>query len=131
MSEIDPLIDPASRVATVKVSLPESSLLQPGMFLRGAIITAARQGLSLPSEAVLPQPDGRMIVYRLNSLNAASDDRNDATENNATVTAQLVQTGELLPNAQVEIKQGLKLGDRVVIKGAAYLGEGDRVEVVR
>jgi hypothetical protein len=30
----------------------------------------------------------------------------------------------------MEIKNGLKLGDRVVVAGAGYLKDGDRVQVV-
>jgi HlyD family secretion protein len=130
VQDIDPLIDAESRMALVKVSLPESGLLQPGMFLRGAILTAARQGLSLPSEAVLPQPDGRMIVYRLKAAGQAAGGASKQGRS-ATVAAQFVEIGEVLPNAQIEIKQGLNAGDQVVVKGAAYLGEGDRVEVVQ
>ncbi|XQQ06583.1 MAG: efflux RND transporter periplasmic adaptor subunit [Leptolyngbya sp. IPPAS B-1204] len=112
---IDPLIDPKTRMATVEVSLPDSDLLQPGMFLRGAIITSTTPGITLPAAAVLPQPDGSHLVYRLNP--------------DQTVTAQSVEVGELLPNQQIEIKQGLTKNDRVVLKGAAYLKDGDRVEI--
>ncbi len=122
VQEINPLIDPASRIATVKVSLPASDLLRPGMFLRGAIITSAHQGLTLPAEAVLPQPDGSHLVYTLNSAQTNSDQ---------TVTAKSVEIGELLPNQHIEIKQGLLENDQVVVKGAAYLGQGDRVEIVK
>lgn len=111
---IDPLIDPKTRMATVEVSLPDSDLLQPGMFLRGAIITSTTPGLTLPAAAVLPQPDGSHLVYRLNP--------------DQTVTAQPVEVGELLPNQQIEIK-GLTKNDQVILKGAAYLKSGDRVEI--
>lgn len=117
VQEINPMIDPASRIATVKVSLPASDLLRPGMFLRGAIITSAHQGQTVPTAAVLPQPDGSHRVYTLNA--------------DQTVTAKAVEIGELLPNQHTEIKQGLSENDRVVVKGAAYLGQGDRVEVVK
>ncbi len=112
---INPLIDPKTRMATVKVSLTESAMLQPGMFLRGAIITGARRGLTIPTDTVLSQPDGSSRVYRLNA------DR--------TVSAQTIEVGELLPNQQVEVKKGLSETDRVILKGAAYLKDGDRVEV--
>jgi multidrug efflux pump subunit AcrA (membrane-fusion protein) len=47
-----------------------------------------------------------------------------------TVKAQSVEVGELLSDNQVEIKSGLSVGDRVVVKGAAYLKDGDNVNVV-
>jgi multidrug efflux pump subunit AcrA (membrane-fusion protein) len=47
-----------------------------------------------------------------------------------------VEVGEIsggavgdLTAAKVEVKKGLKAGDRVVISGAGYLKDGDRVKV--
>ncbi len=127
--EVAPLIDPESRKATVKIDLPPlgaipGSFLRPGMFLKASITTTTTQGLKIPAKAVVPQADGRAIVYRV-------------TENEG-VEAIPVEVGEIqgqfggdLNNAKIEIKQGLKVGDRVVVSGAAYLKDGDRVNVVR
>ena len=113
--EIDPTVDPESRQATVKVELPQNGTLKPGMFLRAGIVTAASTSLTVPMGAILPQADGSAIAYRVKP--------------DGTVKAQVVEIGEILPNQQVEIKQGLQAGERVVVKGAAYLKEGDRVAV--
>ncbi len=120
--EIAPLVDQESREATVKVDLPKSDLLRPGMFLRAAITTATNQGLKILAKAVLPQGDGKSIVYVL-------------TDNNQ-VKAVAVEVGEILSNgsdltkAEIEIRKGLKLGDRVVVAGAGYLKDGDFVTVI-
>ncbi len=115
--EIDPVVDETSRKATIKVDLPGVSSLQPGMFLRGTIVTSATTGLSIPFKAILPQSDGSAIVYRVLS--------------DGTVEAQSVEVGELMPNEQVEIKNGLQAGDRLVIKGKEYLSPGDRVDIIQ
>jgi ABC exporter DevB family membrane fusion protein len=114
--EIDPMIDEASRQAQVKIDLPASAALKPGMFLRASITTSAAQGLTVPAKAILPQSDGSAIAYIVQPDN--------------TVKAQPVEVGELLGDNRVEIKSGLSVGDRVVVKGAAYLKDGDTVEVV-
>lgn len=121
--EIAPLVDPQTRQATVKIALPASPLLRSGMFLQAEILTGTAQGLTVPARAVLPQADGRMIVYRL--------------EGKHTARLQPVEVGETLggegsdsATASLEIKRGLKLGDRVIVKGAGYLKDGDRVLVV-
>ncbi|MEQ8963192.1 MAG: efflux RND transporter periplasmic adaptor subunit, partial [Coleofasciculus sp. C2-GNP5-27] len=114
--EIDPMIDEASRQAQVKIDLPTSAALKPGMFLRASITTSAAQGLTVPAKAILPQSDGSAIAYIVQPDN--------------TVKAQSVEVGELLGDNRVEIKSGLSVGDRVVVKGAAYLKDGDKVEVV-
>jgi HlyD family secretion protein len=115
--EIDPLVDEQSRQATVKVDLSETDSLKPGMFLRAAITTTSASGLTLPSKAILPQADGSAIAYRLMG--------------DGTVKAQPVQVGEILSGERVEIKSGLSPGDRIIVKGAAYLKDGDKVEVVQ
>lgn len=126
--EIAPLIDPQSREATVKIDLPPlgaipNSFLRPGMFLRATITTTTVQGMKVPAKAIVPQADGTSIVYRL-----LPDDR---------VEARTVEVGKLqgslsenLAEASIEIQQGLNVGDRVVIEGASYLKDGDRVNVV-
>lgn len=114
--EIDPIVDAESRLATVKVDLPDNSSLKPGMFLKAAILTDTTPGLSVPVSAVIPQDDNNGIVYIL--------------QNDDTVKAATVKMGEILPNKEVEIPIGLKAGDRVVVKGAGYLKDGDRVKLV-
>ena len=113
--EIDPVIDPDSRQATVKVALPPTPGLRKGMFLRGEVATAFGQGLAIPTAAVLPQGDGSSIVYRVGA--------------NSTVQAVPVQTGEVLPGDWIEVRDGLRPGDAVVVKGAPYLKDGDRIRV--
>jgi multidrug resistance efflux pump len=52
-----------------------------------------------------------------------------------TVRSQTVQTGTTVGsdpnNSAVEITQGVRAGDRVVVAGAGYLKDGDRVVVAR
>ena len=122
--EISPLVDPQNRQATVKIDLPASEFLRSGMFLRASISTATTQGLKVPAKAILPQSDGGSIVYKL-----VGEDK---------VQAQPVKVGEItggavgdVTDAKVQIKDGLKTGDRVVVTGAGYLKDGDRVKVVK
>ena len=112
--EIDPLIDDSSRQATVKVDLPSNVNLKPGMFLQAAIEVDSSPGQAVPIEALLPQ-SGEAIAFVLQSDN--------------TVKAQTVEMGEILSEQKVEVINGLNSGDRIVVKGAAYLKDGDRVTV--
>ncbi len=121
--EIAALVDAQNRLATVKIDLPASNILRPGMFLRAAIKTNSTLGIAIPVKSVLPQNDGSGIVYRL-----VGEDK---------VQAQKVQVGEIissgigdLANAKVAIKSGLELKDQVVVSGAGYLKDGDRVKIV-
>ncbi len=113
--EINPTVNEESRQATLKIDLPAQASLKPGMFLRAAITTSTATSLTIPMGAVLPQANGQSIVYLLQA--------------DKTVKAQPVTTGEILANEQVEILKGLTQGDRVIVKGAAFLADGDRVSV--
>jgi multidrug efflux pump subunit AcrA (membrane-fusion protein) len=115
--KIAPTVEKDSRQGTVKVELPADQSLRPGIFLQASIITSAEKSLTVPSEAVQPQTNGRAIVYQLQANN--------------TVKAQPVETGETTPDGRVEIVSGLSRGDLIVVEGAAYLRGGDRVKVVR
>ncbi len=49
-----------------------------------------------------------------------------------TVTAQAITVGDVLPgeSPKMEVLQGLNPGDRIVVAGASYLNEGDRVAIM-
>ena len=111
--EIDPIIDRQSRQATVNIDLPSQVALKPGMFLRAKINTATAKGKTVSVKALLPQADGSAIAF------VVQDDN--------TVKARSIEIGEILADEKVEVIQGLQTGDLIVVKGAAYLKDGDSV----
>ncbi|MGP1385712.1 MAG: efflux RND transporter periplasmic adaptor subunit [Thainema sp.] len=117
--EIAPLVDANTREATVKISLPSSPLLRPGMFLSAEIVTEQGRGFAIPSEAVMSDNSGASFIYALDVNNV--------------VERRPIEVGARLPqgdgDAQVEVLSGLGSGDRIVVKGAGYVQEGDRVRV--
>ncbi|HEY9691542.1 MAG TPA: efflux RND transporter periplasmic adaptor subunit [Oculatellaceae cyanobacterium] len=119
--EIAPIVDQQTRQGTVKIDLPANQLLRPGMFLQAGITLEQTQGLTVPAKAVLPQDTGKAIIYILEDENTA---RARPVEIGATMG------GGDLSTAKIEIKTGLKQGDRVIVAGAGYLKDGDKVQVV-
>lgn len=113
--EIAPLVNTQSRQATVKIDIPATNLLRPGMFVRAAINTGLATAVVVPRKAVLPQSDGSSSVFLL-----LGEDK---------VQARRVELGSTV-NDDVEIKNGLQVGDRIVVAGAGYLKDGDTVSVV-
>ncbi|MGF1540352.1 MAG: efflux RND transporter periplasmic adaptor subunit [Pleurocapsa sp.] len=111
--EIEPIIDGDSRQGIVRVDLPSQTNFKPGMFLRAKIITDTTQGKTIPMEALLPQTGTQALAFVLQADN--------------TVKSQSVKLGETIDEGRVEILQGLESSDRVVLKGVAYLKDGDRV----
>ncbi|WP_414514322.1 efflux RND transporter periplasmic adaptor subunit [Nostoc sp. PCC 9305] len=114
--DIQPQLNDQRREATVKIDLPPTTLLKPGMFASAAITTDSGMKMVVPQKAVQSQADASVIVFILSSEN--------------TVNSQKVELGDPGNNDTVEIKSGLQLGDRVVVDGAGYLKDGDKVRVV-
>jgi RND family efflux transporter MFP subunit len=117
VKEIEPLVNQQRREATVKIDLPPTNLLKPGMFARAAIVTDTNMAVAIPQKAVLPQPDGSAIVFTINEDKIASSKK--------------VDTGEILKDGKIEIKTGLQPGKSVVVDGAGYLKDGDKVRVAK
>lgn len=115
--EIQPQVNDQRREATVKIDLPPTTLLKPGMFANAAIITNSGMKMVVPQKAVQSQADASVIVFTLSSEN--------------TVRSQKVELGDTGNDDTVEIKSGLQLGDRVVVDGAGYLKDGDKVRVAK
>ena len=102
-----PIVDAESRQAVVKVTLPQTTTLKPGMFLRAMIVTSTSSSLTVPMDAVLPQDDGSALTYIL--------------QPNQTVRAQKVTLGEILPSQNIEIKSGLQPGQQLWLKALLIL----------
>jgi HlyD family secretion protein len=113
--EINPVVDNTTRQALLKIDLPSSALLKPGMFLKAALAYGNNSSLTVATESVLSQADGQKLVYVLESGN--------------TVRSQIVSVGDP-KNGRIAVKKGLKPGDRVVLDGAGFLKDGDHVNVV-
>ena len=118
--EISPSVDAQTRQATVKIDLPTSSLVRPGMFLKAAVTTDTAQATTVPAAAVLPQSEGKSIVYVLEGDIART----------RSVEIGSRQTAADLNQSKIEIKSGLNPGDRVIVQGAGYVKDGDRVTIV-
>jgi HlyD family secretion protein len=113
--EINPVVDETTRQALLKINLPSSSLIKPGMFLKAELTYGSNQFLTVPTAAVLSQADGQKLVYVL--------------QQNNTVRSQVVEAGDP-KNGRIAIKRGLNPGDRVVVNGAGFLKDGDPVTIV-
>ncbi|MBG1265197.1 efflux RND transporter periplasmic adaptor subunit [Nostoc sp. WHI] len=113
--DIQPQVNDQRREATVKIDLPTTSLLKPGMFASAAITTNSGMRMVVPQKAVQSQADSSVIVFTLSGVD--------------TVRTQRVKLGDPASGDKVEIMSGLQLGDRVVVDGAGYLKDGDKVRV--
>lgn len=103
---LNPEIDPDSRINIVRITVPnQGNKLRPGMPVYAHINTAQKYTLSLPTDAVIRGNKGATVWLK--------------TGDN-TFRSQMVTTG-IESEGIVEITQGLKSGDIVVVRGAYLL----------
>jgi RND family efflux transporter MFP subunit len=110
---VSPTISSGNRTALVYVDLPPDPRLRPGMFARGEIEIGSGLGFTVPLESIV-SADGYSYVFQLNPDN--------------TVVRRRIETGALHENA-IEVVGGLAGGERIVVKGAGFLKDGDLVNV--
>jgi RND family efflux transporter MFP subunit len=101
--EIVPSIDPTSRTVTVRITLPRTSGLYPGMFGRLSIPTHQTKKILVPENAIIR-------IGQLTLVDVVVGDR---------IKRRAIQTGGSVGD-QVEILSGLAGGEKVVC--ASYQG---------
>lgn len=112
---IAPSVDSASRRILIKgrVPNPDGTLL-PGMFARVQATLGEREAMLVPEEALVTTPEGN-FVWRIGADDAAE---------RVPVEIGVRETG------RVELKSGLRAGDRIVTAGTHKLRPGAKVKAV-
>jgi RND family efflux transporter MFP subunit len=111
---VSPGVDADTRTGTVYADLPQPGGLQPGTYLEGRIESGEAQALAVPTAAVVPR-DGFPCVFTVDAQGKAKQRR--------------IETGGA-DGGWTEVRGGLEAGERVVVEGAGFLADGDRVRVV-
>ncbi|NHA15402.1 efflux RND transporter periplasmic adaptor subunit [Thioalkalivibrio sp. XN279] len=108
---INTRVDPVTRAVTIRADLPnDDGLLKPGMFLTVRLAGQSRERVVIPEAALVPEGD-RQNVYLVR------DGRAWRTE---------VSVGRRLPG-EVEILDGVRAGDEIVVEGTQKVANGGRV----
>jgi len=110
---VTPQVDPQSRLGVARITLTGGGL-RSGMFARAEIDVGAQPALTVPSQAIVYR-EGKPGVYVIDG-----SDR---------VRFQSVTTGGRNDQA-LAVTSGLTAGQRVVVQGAGFLGDGDLIRVV-
>jgi len=114
VTSIDTRIDPVTRSIMVRALLPNPDrLLKPGMFLNVAVINQERRSLVLPEQAIVPEREEQYVFV---------------VAGNQTEKRRVV-TGRRRPG-EVEIVDGLREGELVVIEGVQKIDQGTEVRVL-
>ena len=114
---VSPGVDAATRTGTVYADLPDPKGLAAGAYLEGRIDTGRARVATVPTAAVVLR-DGFATLYTVEAKDAARVAR-----------ARRVRTGAR-DGGHVELLDGPKPGQAVVVTGAGFLADGDVVRVV-
>lgn len=117
VSLIYPLIDASTHTFTIEVTIPNKDLrLRPGMFTKVSVNIGLRNLVVVDGMAIQKQTgSNEKFVYVYN----------DGTVSRRSVTVGNIMTG------YTEVVSGLEVGEKVVVKGASKLLEGDKVEIAK
>lgn len=112
VASIDSRIDPTSRSVLVRAELPNrDGVLKPGMFLNVELLRDARSAIVIPEEALVPE-QAKQYVYVVKDGNAEKRE---------------VRIGARRPGS-VEILDGVRAGERVVVEGTVKLRDSGPVK---
>jgi len=116
ISTVNSRVDPVTRAITVRALIPnEDARLRPGMLLTVEVINRERMALSLPEEALVPEGDAQ-YVYVVDAQTGTAERRR-------------VRLGQRVPG-RVEVLEGLREGELIVVSGTQQIRPGAEVEIV-
>ena len=123
---VSPAVDPETRTGMLYADLPAPGGLRAGMFAQGQLLLGATTATVLPREAVIFR-DGFPYVF----VARAGGETGGETGNAATFN---VEQRRITVGSQrgdyAEVQSGLKSDERVVVRGAGFLSDGDLVREV-
>ncbi|HEY0305196.1 MAG TPA: efflux RND transporter periplasmic adaptor subunit [Longimicrobiales bacterium] len=118
VARISPTVDPQSRAVTVYVQVPNrDGSLRGGTFATGRLVLSTGDVIAVPTTAIRHRADGgQPFVYRITGGELDQAPVQIGFNDEAT--------------GQVEIVDGLKAGDRIVVGNVGTLGRGMKVQIV-
>ena len=115
ITTINPLVDPQQRTFRVKIRIPNPERrLTAGMFARIKMVLEVREGvLIIPEKEIVERPDGHFIFVVQDGV----------------VKRRKISLG-INEGEWVEVTEGLKEGEMIVIEGSHRLQDGYQVETL-
>ncbi len=110
---VTPEVDATNRLGTARVALSGGAGFRPGMFAKAEIDVGSQPTITVPTPSILYR-ENRSGVFVLTNDSHARFQQVTVLSRDATRTSIT----------------GLPVGSRVVVDGAGFLGDGDRVNVV-
>ncbi|MFC4352054.1 efflux RND transporter periplasmic adaptor subunit [Fodinicurvata halophila] len=114
-----PVGDPSARTFTARVVLEEDQVaLTPGMSAQVTLhLATGERDPVIPRDALIRYPDGRTVVWTV-----------EEADGGLRAKERLVETG-LAFDGQLQIREGLEAGERVIVEGNEGLRPGQAVRL--
>lgn len=113
IDDVDPRVDPQTRLASALMTLPQTTRLATGTAVRASIVTSTHhQALAIPRSAVLYEGDATYVFVA----------------SGGQAHRRTVKTG-LQNDPDIEVTAGLQPNDIVVVSGNYELDEGMKIQV--
>ncbi len=136
VTDIFPAASTTDRQFSIRVSIPNSTKeLRPGMYARGMITTVRHTNVIIVSTAVL------LPATTQAGFEANTSSNGVATGGAALPPQQVFIVGPnnkavavpvgigIINGSEAEVTSGLKLGDKIIVKGQGELQDGDTIKV--
>ncbi|GMO40320.1 MAG: efflux RND transporter periplasmic adaptor subunit [Termitinemataceae bacterium] len=122
VSEISPVVDPASRTEKIKVNVDnQGAKLKAGMFATVKIIVQDKNNsITIPFISVL-QNSENFFVYTVDT---------DPKDPAFRIAKQRIITTGIHTDDLIEVTEGLSEGDEVIVKGQTTLNDGARLNII-
>jgi multidrug efflux pump subunit AcrA (membrane-fusion protein) len=122
ITEVAPTVDPASRTMEVKINVENpNNKLKAGMFAKVNIITEQKENIVKIPHSALIQRFGENYVF------AAEKDPSDSS---AWIARKRIVTPGILIDGILEVQEGLKADDEVIVRGQTLLDDGVRINII-
>jgi RND family efflux transporter MFP subunit len=134
VSEAVPAVDPATRTGTVKIDLPKTAKVRPGMFGRARIPVSRREAVVVPRETIVErgQLELAFVVDKTLEAGGVPRARMLLVRLGPPLELHSILVGEgggASTDAPVEVIGGLEEGQVIVASGASALREGTPLEI--
>lgn len=120
-------LDPVTRTMRAEIVVPNKKLktgryaLQPGMYGTATVVIEDRSNvLALPASALVRRGEGNVAVYQVDDITGTGEDRRGVLKSVPVVLG--IDDGK-----EVEIREGLKGGEWVVLRATGVLRDGEKV----
>jgi multidrug efflux pump subunit AcrA (membrane-fusion protein) len=122
VSEISPVVDPASRTMEVKVTVENpGSKLKAGMFAKVRVITERKDRIVKIPAAAMVERFGENCVFTVET---------DPADPAFKIARQRLVRPGILIDGVLEIQEGLSANEEIVVRGQTLLEDGARINVV-